>query len=191
MGYEGYMTENEYRCLRRYAAKAAVGIMDVGTFNGASAREMRVAAPENVPVWTIDYFPIDTGHERSPMNIVHENFDGLKDIFIIVGDSHSVGRFWQTPIDRLVLDGSHTYDGVAGDFNLFTKSLVPGGVVILHDALNGNIAFRAVNRCTVQANPGVCDFLSEIISEDWELVDSVDTIAVVKRLNHENIDVGK
>jgi predicted O-methyltransferase YrrM len=37
------------------------------------------------------------------------------------------------PVDFLFIDGDHTYDGVARDFELYTPLVRPGGLVALHD----------------------------------------------------------
>ncbi len=57
-----------------------------------------------------------------------------------VGDSHDPATFdWLTgqldsdPVDVLVLDGDHTYDGVSQDFTMYAPLVRPGGLVLLHD----------------------------------------------------------
>jgi predicted O-methyltransferase YrrM len=37
------------------------------------------------------------------------------------------------PVDFLFIDGDHTYEGVARDFELYTPLVRPGGLVALHD----------------------------------------------------------
>lgn len=51
----------------------------------------------------------------------------------IQGLSHDVGRNWKTPIDFLFIDGSHEYEDVISDFELFLPWVKPGGLIALHD----------------------------------------------------------
>jgi predicted O-methyltransferase YrrM len=39
------------------------------------------------------------------------------------------------PVDFLFVDGDHTYDGVARDYELYTPLVRPGGLVALHDVV--------------------------------------------------------
>lgn len=58
----------------------------------------------------------------------------------IDGDSHNtrsldwlVDQLNGTPIDVLFLDGDHTFEGVATDWDLYSPLVRPGGIVALHD----------------------------------------------------------
>ena len=36
-------------------------------------------------------------------------------------------------VDVLLIDGDHSYEGVSGDFRIYSPLVVPGGIVALHD----------------------------------------------------------
>lgn len=42
---------------------------------------------------------------------------------------------WNTPIDMLLLDGSHYYEDVKNDFSGFLPHVVAGGLVLFHDTM--------------------------------------------------------
>jgi cephalosporin hydroxylase len=60
----------------------------------------------------------------------------------LAGDSHDPAIYRQllellgkTPIDFLMIDGDHTYEGVKRDFELYSPMVSPGGVIAFHDTL--------------------------------------------------------
>ncbi|MCU1242657.1 MAG: glycosyltransferase [Candidatus Acidoferrum typicum] len=50
-----------------------------------------------------------------------------------VGLSSKMAQTWCKPIHMLFIDGSHAYEGVLADFAGFSRHVVPGGIVALHD----------------------------------------------------------
>ena len=82
--------------------------------------------------------------------------------------------------DLLFIDGDHSEEGARGDWEAFSPHVVPGGVVIFHDA-------RAGQPVGDWAGPGptiVVDslFRREGALPDWRIVDEVDTSVAVERL---------
>ncbi len=53
----------------------------------------------------------------------------------IQGDSSSVGLMWSTnnPVDFLIVDGDHSYQGVLKDLRAWGPHLKPGGLLFCHD----------------------------------------------------------
>ncbi len=51
----------------------------------------------------------------------------------IVGRSETVGRVWQTPLSLIFIDGSHAYESVLKDYQIWSKHLMPGGYLVFHD----------------------------------------------------------
>jgi MMP 1-O-methyltransferase len=51
----------------------------------------------------------------------------------IIGRSEIVGKYWQTPLSLIFIDGSHAYESVLNDFNIWSKHLIKGGYLIFHD----------------------------------------------------------
>jgi len=59
---------------------------------------------------------------------------GLEDTVIpIIGHSETVGRNWQTPLGLIFIDGSHAYESVLKDYEVWAKHLTPGGYLVFHD----------------------------------------------------------
>jgi predicted O-methyltransferase YrrM len=59
---------------------------------------------------------------------------GLEDTVIpIIGHSETVGLNWQTPLCLIFIDGSHAYESVLKDYEVWAKHLTPGGYLVFHD----------------------------------------------------------
>lgn len=52
--------------------------------------------------------------------------------------SSDVGAHWNRPIGYLWIDGSHRYEDVLKDIDLFVPHVVPGGYIVFDDAHGGN-----------------------------------------------------
>jgi hypothetical protein len=48
--------------------------------------------------------------------------------------STEVAAWWETRIDLLYIDGDHRYEAVRRDFADWSKHVVPGGRILLHDS---------------------------------------------------------
>lgn len=53
------------------------------------------------------------------------------------GRSHEQVKSWHQPIDLLFLDGDHSYDAVARDYQDWTPHVRPGGYLVMHDVVHG------------------------------------------------------
>lgn len=51
----------------------------------------------------------------------------------IWGDSHIVGLRWRVPLDMLVIDGDHSFNGIYGDLSIWYKHVKQGGYILCHD----------------------------------------------------------
>jgi predicted O-methyltransferase YrrM len=50
-----------------------------------------------------------------------------------VGDSVEVSKDWEIPLGLLFIDGGHSMDAAKNDFNSWSKHIVPGGILAIHD----------------------------------------------------------
>jgi MMP 1-O-methyltransferase len=58
----------------------------------------------------------------------------LEDTVIpVIGRSKTIGRAWQTPLSFVFIDGSHAYESVLADYQVWSKHLLPGGYLVFHD----------------------------------------------------------
>ena len=60
-------------------------------------------------------------------------FDLEENVVAVIGRSEIVGRAWNTPLGLLFIDGSHAYESVLTDYQIWAKHLLPGGYLIFHD----------------------------------------------------------
>jgi predicted O-methyltransferase YrrM len=52
--------------------------------------------------------------------------------------SIEAARGWSQPVDLVFIDGDHSEEGVAADWEAWQAFVVPGGVVVFHDAREGS-----------------------------------------------------
>jgi hypothetical protein len=62
-----------------------------------------------------------------------EDFGLNSTVIPVVGRSEIVGRFWETPLSLLFIDGSHAYESALNDYEIWAKHIVPGGYLVFHD----------------------------------------------------------
>ncbi|HOW57608.1 MAG TPA: class I SAM-dependent methyltransferase [Smithellaceae bacterium] len=51
----------------------------------------------------------------------------------VIGRSETVVRGWLTPLSLIFIDGSHAYESVKNDYEIWPKHLIGGGYLIFHD----------------------------------------------------------
>lgn len=92
---------------------------------------------------------------------------------LIRADSHARETFERVraklggePLDFLMIDGDHTYEGVKKDFEAYAELVRPGGVIALHDIVPNRVETTSqVDRFWVEVKDGrtVKEFVA-----DWE-----------------------
>jgi len=59
---------------------------------------------------------------------------GLEDVVVaLVGDGPMVARHWATPLSLLFIDGGHGAEPARLDYEGWTPSISPGGLLVIHD----------------------------------------------------------
>jgi MMP 1-O-methyltransferase len=77
---------------------------------------------------------------------------GLEDrVVVIVGRSADVARLWRTPLGLLFIDGGHTDQAAAADYENWSPWVAPGGALAIHDVFpdpadGGQAPFRIYQR---------------------------------------------
>ena len=150
----GFLATNQERWLYE-AAKATPAnglIVEVGSFLGRSTVSMAFGCLETARrIVAIDTFEGNSDDFiNGKNNVSWEGSDFFnvfwqhltaRDLAVYVipirGMSHDVGRMWSAPINLLFLDGSHNYEDVKQDLELFLPWVVPGGCVAMHDVTEG------------------------------------------------------
>ena len=119
-------------------------IVEIGSFKGKSTACLALGSPKTATVYAIDTFK---GHQKDFSEGVqftggsfYKDFEkNLKEIGVfcktipLTGFSAQIGKNWNKPIDLLFIDGSHIYEDVKKDYELFYPWVRPGGIVAFHD----------------------------------------------------------
>lgn len=138
--------EAEYLYL--VAARARLGVVETGRFNGGSSLLMAFANP-NVPIHSIDIQPQDDDALRGYIASLNLGAN----IDLIVGDSQNTKYPQIGYFDLLFIDGDHSYDGCTRDLENWYPDLAPGGHVILHDCYDGSPVMDACIDFIVRHGP--------------------------------------
>lgn len=152
---KGWLHDDEGPALYDYAMRAPDGFsfLEVGSYCGKSTCYIGQAALERETVlWAVDwhsgspemregagcYDPsvvVDGQHDTLPELRRNLKAAGVDSVVIpVVGHSHAVGDWWQTPVGFVFIDGDHTLEGAVGDYQRFSRHVVAGGYLLFHDA---------------------------------------------------------
>ena len=143
---EGLLVPGQEKVLYDAAASLKKGstIVEIGSFRGRSAACFGLGRRDkSIKIYAIDTFAgndkdfvrgvqfknkqFRTDFERNMQRLKLEN------VFPVPGYSRVVGKTWRKKIDLLFIDGSHIYEDVKADFELFFPWVKPGGLVFFHD----------------------------------------------------------
>ncbi|MDJ1133398.1 class I SAM-dependent methyltransferase [Streptomyces iconiensis] len=154
---KGFMPLEEGLALYAAATEAAtlgLPLLEVGTYCGRStilladaARRAGVTAltldhhrgsEEQQPGWEYhDASLVDPGTGRMdtlPTFRRTLHAAGLEEYVVaLVGRSPQVAALWNTPLSLVFIDGGHTEEHAAADYEGWTPHLAPGGLLLIHD----------------------------------------------------------
>lgn len=179
---DGFLVDEEvvflYEAARSIAGDRKPHIVEIGTWMGKSAVVMGkgLSSADNPRISCIDPFNGDgeprsrgTYEERQRILDVTLKSACLRNlaknrvgsfIQLLEGHSHSYSRDWNNSIDILFIDGNHDYASVLRDFEEWTPFLVPGGLLIMHDAYFETGGFQGppqVVKERILGNPEWCE----------------------------------
>ena len=152
---KGFLPADEGDALHAAALAATAGTwLEVGTYCGKSTVHLGAAArqvgahlvtldhhrgsEENQPGWEWhDASLVDphTGRLETLPSLRHTLWDAQLDdvVSVVVGTTQQVAGWWSTPLTLLFLDGNHTSEVAQHDYAQFSRHLVPGGLLLVHD----------------------------------------------------------
>jgi predicted O-methyltransferase YrrM len=112
-------------------------LVEIGVAEGASAQALREAMAPDGDLYLIDPFhlgriPGIKALRRAAGAAVSASGNGR--VHWIEKFSYDAVREWNRPIDLLFIDGDHSLAGVKRDWRDWGRFVVPGGVVLFHDA---------------------------------------------------------
>ncbi|MDY0359968.1 MAG: class I SAM-dependent methyltransferase [Desulforegulaceae bacterium] len=194
---KGFMDEREGELLYKYAslASAELGLpgLEIGSYCGKSSLYLGAGCKkENNIMFSIDHHRGSEEQQKGEEYFDEELFDSssqkidtlpffrkaLNDadlentVTAIVGNSHTIGRFWTTPLSFLFIDGGHSLETEFGDYLVWSPKIAWGGYLFVHDIFDsvyeGGQAPRFV-------------FEKAISSGHFEFVERVKTLGILKR----------
>ena len=128
--------------LRFVAAEQPKRLLEIGTAGGGTLFLLALAADRSATIVSVDLPHGEFGGGYPPWKIpLYRGFvRRTQRLHLIRGDSHSPATLDRTrrtlrgePLDFLLIDGDHTYDGVRRDFEDYGPLVRPGGMIAFHD----------------------------------------------------------
>ncbi len=151
---DGWLSLTEAEFLYTLAKHTSNGIiLEIGTWKGKSTACLAFGSLDGygVPIYTVDHFMGSKEHQRHRKKIdTYNDFIsnmkqlGLKNIIVYKMSSMEAYKRINENIGLLFIDGSHEYEDVKNDFVFWTRKLVKGGVVVMHDAVGWKGVERVV-----------------------------------------------
>jgi Methyltransferase domain len=127
-------------------ASTARTAVEIGVYEGSSALVLVRSLPVDAVLHLVDPFVDSRGlaagwrgtawaTRRVVDRAVRER--GGPTLRWHVERSEETGRRWATPVDLVFVDGDHSLETCRLDWELFSRHVTPGGVVVFHDARQG------------------------------------------------------
>ncbi len=143
---DGLLVPGQEKVLYDLAAQLKAGstIVEIGSFRGRSTACFGFGRrDESIRIYAIDTFEGNGKDFIRGVQFKNKQFKTdfeqnisrlkLKNVILVQGYSNEVGKTWRKKIDLLFIDGSHLYEDVKADFELFFPWVKPGGMVLFHD----------------------------------------------------------
>jgi predicted O-methyltransferase YrrM len=146
IGFWGQKRSEVEALLQILAADTPRGVLEIGTALGGTLFLLSRVAHPRATLATVDLpgGPFGGGYGREWLPVLRSMPRSTQTLKLVRGDSHdrhtlAVVRdvFAQAPVDFLLIDGDHSYDGVKQDFEWYSPLVRPGGFVALHDIVPG------------------------------------------------------
>jgi hypothetical protein len=132
----GQHTAGEHETLRKWATGRS-SLVEIGVAEGASAVALREVMSPVGTLWLIDPFHLSRVKAiNATRRAAHRAVRGCRNgrVIWIEEFSSAAANDWNGPIDFLFIDGDHAEPAVHEDWDRWHRYLVPGGVVVFHDA---------------------------------------------------------
>lgn len=123
-------------------ALAPQRMLEIGTANGGTLFLLTRVSAADAHVMSIDLPGGAFGGDKNEWkHAIWEAFaTGQQKMTLLRGDSHKretldlvKQQLGGRPLDFLMIDGDHTYDGVKMDFEMYSPLVRPGGLIAFHD----------------------------------------------------------
>jgi hypothetical protein len=176
----GQHTLAEHEALKKWATGRSNPV-EIGVAEGASAVALREVMSPSGTLWLIDPFHLSrmryiNAMKRAAHRVVESCANGR--VVWIESFSFDAVSKWNSPIDFLFLDGDHSEEGVRKDWDGWHEFVIPGGVVVFHDAAIFEGGWPRQDWGPVKLVDGL--FRKQALS-GWKIVEQVDSLVVVER----------
>jgi predicted O-methyltransferase YrrM len=149
------MTVHEAALLyRRAHGLRDATVAEIGRSKGGSTLLLAAAVGDGSHVWSYDLHVKATAGAESDAELrdVLQRY-GLADrVTLVVGDSRTAEPP-PDPCALVLVDGDHSYEGVRADFEAWHERVRPGGHMLFHDAVGGQLS---------RPHEGVIRFVEEL-----------------------------
>lgn len=117
-------------------------VLEIGTARGGTLFLFSKVASLNATIISIDLpgGPFGGGYPKWKIPVYKSFAMGGQKIHLIRRDSHDQATLLEVKktlgkhkIDFLFIDGDHTYEGVKGDFEMYSDLVRAGGIIAFHD----------------------------------------------------------
>jgi predicted O-methyltransferase YrrM len=125
----------ELACLSRHARGRRIAL-EIGTFQGVSAATIAATLHEDGVLYCVDPWPPHRGRETPSLAICkrHLKRAGVwSKLRLLQGTSETMREQIPEKVDFAFIDGDHSYDGLARDWQVVQPRLADDAVVAFHD----------------------------------------------------------
>lgn len=181
----GQHTAGEHEALKKWA-EGKSSLVEIGVAEGASAVALREAMSPGGRLSLIDPFHLSrmrfiNATKRAAHKVVESCQNGK--VAWIEKLSTAAVKDWNQPIDFLFIDGDHSEMGVQQDWDQWHGFVVPGGVVVFHDAATFPGGWTGKDWGPVRL---VDRLFRARILPGWRIAQQVDSLVVIERLESDS-----
>jgi predicted O-methyltransferase YrrM len=173
-------TAEEHAVLERRAANRGT-VVEIGVAEGVSAMALRQNMRADGTLYLIDPFHLNRipalNFTRRAAHRAVERCGSGKVVWI-ESFSFDAVRTWNTPIDLLLIDGDHSENSVRQDWTEWSRFVVPGGIVIFHDARLFEGGWTTPDYGPVKL---VDDLFRRQMIPGWKTVEEIHSLFIVER----------
>jgi len=171
-------TSSERSVLEKYAKNASVGI-EIGVYEGVNTSLIARNMKSEGRLYGIDpFFKGRAGICYSKLIALHnlKKTQTIGKVTLIEKLSSDAAADVPERIDFMFIDGDHSYEGIAKDWELFSCKIVPGGIIALHDT-------SVPDFDPERSKLGSVSFFAQVISKDlaFEKLETADSMNVLRR----------
>ncbi len=178
---ETQTTAAERDALARYVAGRRC-VVEIGVWHGVTTRRLRGAMAADGVLFAIDPYPVGRLGVSFQQRIARAEVSAVRNgqVRWVRETGAEAARTLTDELTGRVefafIDGDHSYDGLAGDWNGWSQLIAAGGIVALHDSRP--TAGRPIE------DAGSVRFTAEVIRSDprFELVEEVDSLTALRRV---------